>query len=1449
MKVLRSSKIVWLLTLLLVFQMFAGFLPDYTYVKAEERVVRVVGSFGSDGDPTYWNPASDEFEMTAAENGMYYLKKILPAGTYEYKIAINGSWNENYGANGERGGSNITFTLNEEKEVLFVYNDQSHIVTTMTEDKLPRIVGSLQPAIGGGDEWSPGTSTAILTDENYDNVYEYTTNIPKGDYEFKIVLGNAWGVEYPASNVALNVTSTQQVTFYYNHETKRVSTNYEATGPDGLIKTDKLHHNTWKELYRKPFGAVKAGEEVTIRLEAAKGDLTSAKVLLKNYTTGNSELIKMNQAGWTEIEGKGEVEYWKAAFTPEDKGVYGYKFIAYDGKAVKEYGEDTAQGKTGHAGDKVLDLFQLTVFDPDYKTPDWMKEAVVYQIFPDRFYNGNPDNDDAKNHARGDEPIEHQEWEQLPDNPRLQNSGNYNGDGIWSNDFFGGDIKGVHEKLDYIQSLGVNTIYLNPVAHASSNHKYDATDYTSIDPMFGSPKEFKKFTHELKKREMHLILDGVFNHVGDDSIYFDRYGKYETVGAYEYWARIYDLINKEGLSEETAKAQAEKEFIAEGQVFSDYGFHNWFNIENKKVDVGTETERYSYQAWWGFDSLPEIASIPGEVAPYDSELNNEQFANYIMYDKDSVAKSWLKRGGSGWRLDVANEVDPQFWREFRDEIKNTKTKTMDDPLILGEIWDDASKYFLGDLYDSVMNYRFRGAVIDYLKNGDSEGAADQLTAIQEDYPKEAFYNLMNLMGSHDTARAVFILGNGTDSAERAEFDQNYDHELGINRLKLAATFQFGYPGAPTVYYGDEAGVTGSKDPDDRRTYPWGSENDKLIGHYQTLGKVREQHQDLFAHGDLVNLLAEDDMLVYGRSTDHQYGLVAINRGTEDKTVQIDVSEFVLNGVSFTDQLDKSYKIKIKDGIATLIIPAMSGRMLVTDQVEINVPSAVEAVNVEEGVGEVRLSWSGDTAAYNVYVSTIEGALYQKVETTSDTSLTIDGLDNGRNYYFAVTSVDELGNESVKTAAEAVIPHIPLSEGSYTIESMTEFEPSVLDLSKPKTVEAAISIGEYTNDGLAEGLKSMLQYKAEGAEDWNMVAADYVRQGDQSNVFSARFSPLETGIYQYRYAFSTDLGRSWVYSKTNAASIVKAEDETPPADTVTLVQPVQESGQVNLEWSFENPVDPYMIAIVRDRVVIEKIWDPEATRYPDLRVENGTTYTYSVKVFDQFGNAVESNPVTVTPDIVMIEVTFKVHAPEYTKLDAKITMPNSMNGWNTGAWEMSRNGAVTTDWEYTVEMQVGEVLTYKYARDGSWDKEGLADHTPYDATDDDISYYGYGAPGTDLKVIVENQGNNKMVIEDTILRWVDLPVVVTSHTNGQSVTADTVKLSGNAIKEGILTINGEQVQINDDMSWSHEVNLVGGENHFNIHIEPSEENKSTIFNNDSGAISKNTKGLTFTLVKN
>ncbi|NNV07366.1 alpha-amylase family glycosyl hydrolase [Geobacillus sp. C56-T2] len=1411
-----------------------------------ERTVTLVGTLQDElGHTKEWDPSAAATVMHDEGDGLYTLTGTLPAGTYEYKIAINGSWDENYGAGGRNGG-NLTLTLNEPTKVTFYYHDRTHAIADSTwyapipKEKQPRLVGTVLPAIGyetDNNGWTPATSTAFLKDDDFDSVYALTAQVPKGSYEYKIVLGTNWDENYPQDNARLNVLEPSTITFFFNAKTKEVYTDYRPQGSDGIVQKERLKHNTWDALYRQPFGAVKAGTKVTLRLAAKKGDLTKADVYVKNATTGTANVYTMEKVGVL-----GDDEYWEVAFTPSASGVYGYKFIAQDAGTKVEYGEDTQEGQWGKAVDSRAELFQLTVYDPDYRTPDWMKEAVVYQIFPDRFFNGNPSNDNSKQQARGTQPIEHRAWSELPDNPRLKGTSGYDGDGEWSNDFFGGDIAGIRQKLDYLQSLGVNTIYLNPIATAPSNHKYDASNYKELDPMFGSPEEFQAFVQELAQRGMHLILDGVFNHVSDDSIYFDRYHRYPTVGAYEYWEAVYDLMNEKGLSEEEARKQAEETFKQQGQTFSPYGFHLWFHIENKKVDG-----RYQYQSWWGYDSLPEFKSVTGEKVPYPSELNNDALANYIFREPDSVAKSWVTRGASGWRLDVANEVDAAFWREFRQELlhgsydRGPTLKEGEQPLILGEIWDDASKYFLGDQYDSVMNYRFRGAVLDFLRNGNAEEADRRLTAIREDYPSEAFYALMNLIGSHDTARAVFLLGNGTDSFERAEFDPNYNEELGKKRLKLAAILQMGYPGAPTIYYGDEAGVTGSKDPDNRRTYPWGSEDQNLLAHYRKVGQIRQHHSSLLAHGDIKTVYAQGDVYVFARQYGRDVALIAVNRGNEDKTVALDVASWLPNGTVLTDELHDGGKATVASGTLTVTIPALDGRMIF-GTVTAEMPAAVRNLQASAAVGRVTLTWEGQASKYRVYQSTIQGAGYTLAAETNETSVTIDSLANGTAYYFAVTAVDENGNESPKVETNRVVPHYPLT--SDNVQFVTTLSDATLDLSQPQPIDVKVNIDGVTSKGAADGLQAVLQVKGSHDEAWKEYRAVYQGQDGDANVFRAAFTPLVAGTYTYRYALTTNLGEDWVYTEAKQVTFAAdSSDQKAPAEAIALTPPPVESGQVHLSWQFvgKDDADAYLLVIERNGTVIH-MTTSISTSFVDYGVENGTEYAYVVKLYDRAGNVTASNTVKVKPDIVMVKVIFKVKAPDYTPLDARITIPNSLNGWNTGAWEMSRNGAVTPDWQFTTEVQEGETITYKYVKGGSWDQEGLADHTPADVGDDDVSYYGYGSIGTDLKVTVHNEGNNTMVVEDRILRWIDMPVVIEEvQKQGSQVT-----IKGNAIKNGVLTINGERVPINDQMAFVYTFTPAPQQKEVAIHIEPSAESKAAVFKNDGGAIAKNTKDYVLNL---
>lgn len=1235
----------------------------------------------------------------------------------------------------------------------------------------------------------------------------------------------------------------------------------EITDLDGQVNGDMLYHNTWESLYKYPFGAVEEGTDVTVRMHAQKGDLQYARVLVRNTNTNRSDLYNMEKVSTITVDEE-EVDIWEATFTPDEIGVYGYKFIVGDGDTAKYYVEDGYEGKTGTVGDKNGLFFQLTVYDKDYQTPDWMKEAVVYQIFPDRFNNGNTSNDDAKTNARGEEPIEVPEsWNSLPDNPRLGEKnmsdidGGYSGDGIWSNDFFGGDIKGIQEKLDYLQGLGVNTLYLNPISMAASNHKYDATDYKSLDPMFGTEEEFKSFTKELKSRGMHLIVDGVFNHVGDDSIYFDRYGKYDTVGAYEYWEYVYDKMNNEGLTEETAMTKADDYFVKSGQVFSEEKWYLWFNIKNSKVDVGTTNERYDYQGWWGYDSLPEfksltkdeaielgLASASDEFVNKSSEWNNKELVDYIYKDEDSVAKQWIDWGADGWRLDVANEVDTVFWNDFREVMKEHN----EDTLILGEIWDDASKYFVGDQYDSVMNYRIRAALIDYLKNGNATRLNDTLMAVYEDYPEEAFYALMNLMGSHDVARAIYVLGGGVDSEERAEFS-DYDKALGKQRLKLAALFEFGYAGAPTIYYGDEASVTGSKDPDCRRTYPWGNEDESLVSFYEAIGSVRENNKELFSYGDLTTLYTgAEGVYVYGRSYEDEHAIVAINPTNTDAKVTIDLKEFTGNGTKFIDGLDSSYKVTVKDGKAEITIPSMTGRMMTSTNV-IKLPDSVNKVTGTEGNGEVTLKWDAvkDAKEYKIYYSSFKGSLKTEVKTVENTEATIDGLVNGNRLYFAVSVIDKEGNESVLTWSDELTPHSKIT----WFGNLSDVKVDKVDISTPINVNAEVFIENISNEeGVSAGLVGRLLVKYPGDKEFTVVKANYSGEAGNNDMFTASFIANKSGKYEYKYEFTTkgtygfNDENSVSYTEVKVFELSSVEDGIP-AEAIELKTPEEQSGEVNLNWSVVGTNNITLYEIVRNGVVVARIQDGSIVSYKDTDVRNKTEYKYEVIAYTNGGNSVKSNEVTVTPDLVMVEVTFKLHAPSYTPLDATITMPGVMNGWDVNSWEMSRNGAVTADWTYTISVLEGETIEYKYVKGGEWNQEALMNYSNPKAANQ--SKYGCTTgEGGNEKITVVNQGDGKMLVENEVVRWKDMPVVVLDPSNGSYTKNESITVRGNSMLDPNLTINGEAVAVDENGNFAHEVKLNVGKNNIAIHIEPTEENKNNpdIFNNNAEAIGFATKDL-------
>ena len=453
--------------------------------------------------------------------------------------------------------------------------------------------------------------------------------------------------------------------------------------------------------------------------------------------------------------------------------------------------------------------FRLLVYDKAFSTPEWAKGAVMYQIFVDRFCKGS-----RKVPIRQDCRINDDWYDGIPEFPEK------NGDPMENNMFFGGTLWGVVEKLDYLEKLGVNIIYLCPVFKSFSNHKYDTGDYESVDEMFGGKEAFDELISQAKKRGIHIILDGVFNHTGDDSKYFNRYGKYENVGAY----------------------QSEK---------SEY--YDWYKFEQFPD---------KYEAWWDIEILPRIMG------------DNPKVMEYFLSDKGIVRK-WIKAGISGWRLDVADELSEKFleglYRAAKLENKNA--------IIFGEVWENAAdkvsygkrrKYFRGKQLDSVMNYPVKYAIIDFIKDKNAGKFYNSVTDIYSSYPQCCSDVLMNLVGSHDTERILTILGGDSPegktnmelSTKKMTPEQYAD---GVRKLNVASVLQFTLPGIPMIYYGDEAGMEGYHDPFCRKPYPWGREDKELLNHYMKLSHIKREEGSL-CDSPLEFVACEDGLVVYKRGS-------------------------------------------------------------------------------------------------------------------------------------------------------------------------------------------------------------------------------------------------------------------------------------------------------------------------------------------------------------------------------------------------------------------------------------------------------------------------------------------------------------------------------------------------------------------------------------------------------
>jgi glycosidase len=689
----------------------------------------------------------------------------------------------------------------------------------------------------------------------------------------------------------------------------------DQSGNDGLfsgfnwtysvtdIHWNGLLHDTFDANYRSPFGARPTGAPVTLRFRTEHYNVTTVtlRVYQLNADRESSTMLEFNVPY---VSNDGTYDYWQITPTlPATPTIWYYKWKLQRGNdginggagSVTDWYSDAylddhdnlGQGGTGtpvHTTEPNLS-FQLTVYDAAYTAPAWMKDATVYQIFPDRFRNGDLGNDPLPNSRFFYGNITatlHTTWNEFPEDGRL--TGQYN------RDFFGGDLQGIINKLDYLKNMGVTAIYMTPIVQASSNHRYDTDNYEAVDPYLGDLSTFQALASAAAARGMHLILDGVYNHTSSDSLYFDRYHRYAGAGGCEALASF---------------------------------FRPWYRWLTNNVPCGDG----DYEGWFGYSSLAVMDKTQPSLRDYIFGASNNTLLPPGV--TENVTEFWYNRGAGGWRFDVADDATfhHDYWQAFRPPAKAYKS---DGPLI-GEIWPDASPWLLGDELDSVMNYRFRKSILGFARypnnwsDNDNNGSNSltaltssqfdrSLKAIREDYAPEVQLNLMNLIDSHDTNRALYVLRMQSDP----------DTSNAKARLRLVATFQFTYLGAPTVYYGDEVGLNaeshanGSNGPEDdpynRAPYPWadqsgypnaeyGAADQALYQYYQQLGYIRQKYTALRT-GAFRTLLTDDASQIYsfGRDDATARLVIALNNDTGPHTSSIPVAGYLADGTVLTDQL-------------------------------------------------------------------------------------------------------------------------------------------------------------------------------------------------------------------------------------------------------------------------------------------------------------------------------------------------------------------------------------------------------------------------------------------------------------------------------------------------------------------------------------------------------------------
>lgn len=1184
-----------------------------------------------------------------------------------------------------------------------------------------------------GADWEPAAPVVQGSDPDGDGVWTLTVTLPGGDYAFKVAIDGTWEENYGAGgqqdgpNIGFTVPDDGgDVHFSYDRTTGAINFSIDAPGGpvpapqtfvgDGVIHRPALRHDSRSDLYRTPFGAQPTNTDVTLRLRTAANDVEAVTLLWGSVSDGVVRYSPLRMVAADE-----RYAWWETTLnTGAALDVLAYGFSVSDGSATIFVADDAR--RDGGVGQSYTDLpagdlgWNIYVYDPAFDAPEWAKNATIYQIFPDRFRDGDPANNPTAAdwfypEECGGEAQPVSPWNTIIPDPEPNDPARNPWAGSYGCTFYGGDLQGVQQELDYLQELGVTTIYFNPIFDSPSNHKYDGRDYRQVDDNLAiagdfdaSNALFAAFAAEVAARGMNLILDGVPNHSSSDSPFFDKYARHDSEGACE--------------SEESP-------------------YRTWYFFDPARpAGTGACAGDVNYRGWFNVATLPQLDT--GNEAVIDNWLG-----------EDGIALKWLGTPGvAGWRIDVAPDVvniNPHFFELMRQTVKATHP----DALLISETWpeDQARLRVLGDEFDSTMNYRFRLAVLGFLRDSafdDNDGSVSPLTAtefdaalrsLQEDYPPAAFATAMNLLSSHDVNRAVRVLDH--DGIDFAAQTPRNDFVDGRARLALAAVLQFTLPGAPTIYYGDEVGLVGfgsdspRDDPYNRQPYPWPDaegyedlpawrqQDAELLAHYQRLGQLRQRYSFLRTGAWDTLLLDDAGLIVYGRKDASGAALIAMNRSDVERAVSFDASGYLPWGAALSDPFGDAALAVGDLGNVSFTVPAMGYQLWVTDEgVDFTAPAMPEVVSVEEGNGSVTLTIQGDdTAAQYVVLRSLVNGGFQDVAilpgTDVATGFTDSGLNNGATYYYRVAAIGYNGLRSPATAAVAATPHAVVQ--SIILETPLTLQHTLSAVEPSAPTRAAVFAPSLTEiAGKARGLIVQAGWAPVGSSAFTWVDGEYVTDNQGGgDVYEARLLPDAVGEYVFKWRASTTGGREWMESENvGKLTVVANADTQAPKPPFRLDEVARNAGLIAIGIRASRGGDLHAFRICRTDVTAGetgcavRVDTPKITTvFTDTTVASGHTYVYMVASVDTaFNVSAPSAPITVTAELSMVDVTWRVLAPAETPAEDTLYIAGDnvdafLAPYNPGLTPMSpvEDGL----WEFTATLKEGTQLQYKYTR-GSWE---------------------------------------------------------------------------------------------------------------------------------------------------